>query len=279
MPLSRSDKAAAVVRDEVANWRARSPEDSVFTPSFSPTLSILSPMSAASSPEARDSVPAPRSQRGQTPLARPGLSKHLLIAGVSLIGVALAASAVPALIPAAVISVKGLLAWSGFAALAASRFYREPGSAPDVPRGPPAPSGGSLSSFKAAWAAARDSAAAQKTFETRVGGADTASFKDWILGGLRTGLYWMAPSLLLMLAGAGVAKGGMLLLGVTAAAAAPAAVAMIPASALFLTFLPMALAAEAASVALFFGVTALARKFGAGRASAWLGGAAALGLA
>jgi len=277
LPLSRSDKAAAVVRDEVANWQARSPEDGVLAPAFSHALSNLSPMSAASSPEARGaSVPPPKSPASS---ARPQLSKKLVIAGVSLLGVALAASAMPALIPAAVISVKGILAWSGLAVLAASRFYREPGAAPDVPRGPPAPAGGSFSSFKAAWAAARDSAAAQKSFETNVGGSDKASFKTWLLGGLRTGLYWMAPSLLLMLAGAGLAKGGMFLLGVTAAAAAPAAVVLIPLSALLLTYLPMTLAAEAASVALFFGVTALARKLGAGRASAWLGGAAALGLA
>lgn len=276
MPLSRSDKAAAVVRDEVANWRARSPEESVLVPSFSPALSHLSPMSAAATPESREAVPALAAPSPNN--SRPRLSKNLLIAGAALLTVSLAASALPALIPAAVISVKGILAWSGFAALAASRFYREPGAAPAVPRGPPAPAGGAFSSFKAAWTAARDSAAAQVSFETNVGGSDKNSFKDWLLGGMRTGLYWLAPSLLLMMAGAGIAKGGMFLLGVTAAAA-PAAVALIPFSALLLTYLPMTLAAEAAGLALFFGVTALARKLGAGRASAWLGGAAALGLA
>lgn len=275
VPLTRSEKAVAVVRDEVANWSPRTPEDGVLAPSFARPAIALSPMSAAAStPESRAAVPAPRAP---APAGSPRLSKSLLISGAALIGVSLAASAVPALIPAAVVAWKGAFAWSGLAALAASRFWREPGSAPDVPRGPPAKAGGSFSSFKAAWTAARDSAAAQRSFETRVGGSSWSSFRDWALGGLRTGLYWMAPSLLLMLAGAAVAKGGMILLGLKAAAAAPAAAAMLPLSALLATYLPMALAAEAGSVALFFGVSALARRLGAGRAAPWLGGAAALG--
>lgn len=276
VPLTRSEKAVAVVRDEVANWSSRTPEDSVLTPSFAISPSLLSAKGAASTPEAREAVPAPRTP---APAASPRLSKSLLISGAALIGVSLISAAVPALIPAAVVAWKGAFAWSGLAALAASRFWREPGSAPDVPRGPPAKAGGSFSSFKAAWSAARDSAAAQRSFETRVGGSSWSSFRDWALGGLRTGLYWMAPSLLLMLAGAAVAKGGMILLGVKAAAAAPAAAAMLPLSALLGTYLPMALAAEAGAVALFFGVSALARKLGAGRAAPWLGGAAALGAA
>ncbi len=275
VPLTRSEKAVAVVRDEVANWSPRTPEDSVLAPSFSRSLTSLSPVQpAASTPESRAAVPAPRAP---APAASPRLSKSLLISGAALIGVSLISAAVPALIPAAVVAWKGAFAWSGLAAMAASRYWRSPGSAPDVPRGPPAKAGGSFSSFKAAWAAARDSAAAQRSFEKRVGGSSWSSFRDWALGGLRTGLYWMAPSLLLMLAGAAVAKGGMLLLGIKAAAAAPAAAAMLPLSALLGTYLPMALAAAAGSVALFFGVTALARKLGAGRAAPWLAGAAALG--
>jgi len=274
VPLTRSEKAVAVVRDEVANWSPRTPEDSVLAPSFSRSLTSLSPVQpAASTPESRAAVPSPRSP---APAGSPRLSRSLLISGAALIGVSLISAAVPALIPAAVVAWKGAFAWSGLAALAASRYWRSPGSAPDVPRGPPAKAGGSFSSFKAAWAAARDSAAAQRSFETRVGGSSWSSFRDWALGGLRTGLYWMAPSLLLMLAGAALAKGGMLLLGLKAAAAAPAA-AMLPLSALLGTYLPMALAAEAGAVALFFGVAAVARKLGAGRAAPWLGGAAALG--
>ncbi|MBI2386880.1 MAG: CPBP family intramembrane metalloprotease [Elusimicrobia bacterium] len=276
VPVTRSEKAVAVVRDEVANWSPRTPEDSVLAPSFQRSFSSLSLVrSAASTPESRDVVPAPRAP-APVP-GRPALSKSFLIAGASFVGVALISAAVPALMPAAVVVWKGAFAWSGLAAMAASRYWRSPGSAPDVPRGPPAKAGGSFSSFKAAWAAARDSAAAQRSFEKRVGGSSWSSFRDWALGGLRTGLYWMAPSLLLMLVGAALAKGGMLLLGLKAAAAAPAAAAMIPLTALLGTYLPMALAAEAGSVALFFGVAALARKLGAGRAAPWLAGAAALG--
>ncbi|MCM2304903.1 MAG: CPBP family intramembrane metalloprotease, partial [Elusimicrobia bacterium] len=142
------------------------------------------------------------------------------------------------------------------------------------------------SSFKIAWAAARDSAAAQASFEKRVGGSSWSSFRDWALGGLRTGLYWMGPALLLMLAGAAAAKGAIVAFGIkfagTAAMAGGAAelgLDMIPLSYVFGTFLPMALAAQTAGVALYFGVEALARKLGAGKASTWLGGAAALGLA
>ncbi|MEQ1919069.1 MAG: CPBP family intramembrane glutamic endopeptidase, partial [Elusimicrobiota bacterium] len=141
--------------------------------------------------------------------------------------------------------------------------------------------------FKAAWAAARDSAAAQASFETRVGGSSASSFRDWLLGGLRTGLYWMGPALLLMLGGAVAAKALILAFGAKAAAAtvaggaAPAGVGigMIPMTYVLGTVLPMALAAQAAGVALYFGVEALARKLGAGKAAPWLGGIAALGLA
>ncbi len=276
VPLTRSEKSAAIIRDEVTTWTNRTEDDSVLTPNFAIQPAALSPMSAAAAPVTRD-IPAPKPNNPDN--SRPRLSKNLLIGGATLVALALAASAMPALLPAAVISAKGLLAWSGLGAMAASRYFREPVNAPDVPRGPPAPRGGSFSSFKAAWTAARDSAAAQRSFEKRVGGADKESFKDWLLGGMRTGLYWMAPSLLLMLVGAGIAKGGMLLLGIKAAAAAPAAAAMIPFTAMIGTYLPITLALEAASVALFFGVTKLASKLGAGKASVWLGGAVALGLA
>lgn len=276
VPVTRSEKAVAVVRDEVANWSVRSPEDGVLAPSFALSPLPLSPKAAATPDPRAAAVPTPRAPAST---GNPRLSKSLVAGGAALIGVALISAAVPALIPAAVVAWKGAFAWSGLAALAASRFWRSPGSAPDVPRGPPAPAGGSFSSFKAAWAAARDSAAAQRSFETRVGGSSRESFRDWALGGLRTGLYWMAPSLLLMLVGAAAAKGGMLLLGLKAAAAAPAAAALLPLSSLVGTFLPMALAAEAGSVALYFGVAALARKLGAGKAAPWLGGAAALGAA
>lgn len=278
VPVTRSEKAAAVVRDEVASWGvARSPEDSVPAPSFARPANALSPISAAAStPESRDAVPAPRAPAPAP--GRPVLSKNLLIAGASLVGVSLISAAVPALLPAAVVAWKGAFAWSGLAAMAASRFWRAPGSAPDVPRGPPAKAGGSFSSFKAAWAAARDSAAAQRSFETRVGGSSWLSFRDWALGGLRTGLYWMAPALLLMLGGAAAAKGVIIAFGLKTAAASASA-ALIPMSTLLGGMIPMALAAETANVALFFGATALARKLGAGRASAWIGAAAALGLA
>lgn len=276
VPLTRSEKAVAVVRDEVANWNSRTPEDGVLAPSFALSPSLLSAKGAASTPDARDAVPAPRAP---APAGSPRLSKSLLISGAALIGVSLAAAAVPALMPAAVVAWKGAFAWSGLAAMAASRFWREPGSAPDVPRGPPAKAGGSFSSFKAAWTAARDSAAAQRSFETRVGGSSWSSFRDWALGGLRTGLYWMAPALLLMLGGAALAKGAILALGLKTAAAAQASAALIPMSALIGGMIPMALAAETANIAVFFGVQALARKLGAGRAAPWLSGAAALGLA
>ncbi len=282
---TRSEKAVAVVRDEVANWGiARSPQDSVLAPSFARSFTSLSPISAAAStPESLGDVPVPRTPTPSP--GRPRLSKTLLYSGAALVGVSLAAAAFPALVPAAVVVYKGVIAWTGLAASAASRFWRSPGSAPDVPRGPPAPSGGAFSSFKAAWAAARDSAAAQRSFETRVGGSSWSSFRDWLIGGLRTGLYWLGPALLMMLGGAIVAKAGMLAFGVKAAVVAAAggganaAISLIPLSALLGGFVPMALAAQAAGVALYFGVEALARKLGAGRAAPWLGGAAALGLA
>ena len=278
VPLTRSDKAVAVVRDEVADWSPRTPEDSVLAPSFQGSLTSLSPvLAAASTPDSRDAVPAPRAAV-PTP-GRPVLSRNLLITGAALVGVSLLSAAVPALMPAAVVAWKGAFAWSGLASLAASRFWRSPGSAPDVPRGPPARAGGSFSSFKAAWAAARDSAAAQRSFETRVGGSSWSSFRDWALGGLRTGLYWIAPALLLMLAGAAAAKGAILALGLKTAAAAQASAALIPMSTLLGGMVPMALAAETANIALFFGVQALARKLGAGRAAPWLGGVAALAMA
>ena len=286
VPVTRSEKAVAVVRDEVANWGvARHPEDSVLMPSLSRSFTSLSPVSAAASvSEPLGDVPAPR-----TPAPAPGrpvLSKALLISGSALVVVSLAAAAVPAFLPAAVVVWQGAFAWSGLAAMVASRFWRSPGAAPDIPRGPPAPAGGAFSSFKAAWAAARDSAAAQASFETRVGGASSSSFRDWLLGGLRTGLYWMGPALLLMLGGAVAAKGLILAFGAKAAAAsavaggaAQAGIGMIPMTYVLGTVLPMALAAQAAGVALYFGVEALARKLGAGKAAPWLGGVAALGLA
>lgn len=290
VPVTRSEKAVAVVRDEVANWGvARHPEDSVLAPSLSRSFSSLSPVSAAASaPETIGDVPAPQAQ--SPALGRPRLSKALLISGAALVGVSLAAVAFPALVPAAFSAWNGAFAWTGLTAMAASRFWRSPGAAPDVPRGPPAPAGGAFSSFKAAWAAARDSAAAQASFETRVGGSSWSSFHDWLFGGLRTGLYWMGPALLLMLGGAVAAKGVIFAFGAKAAAFAAAAVAAgggaaviigdtIPMTFVLGTLLPMALAAQAASVALYFGVEALARKLGAGRAAPWLGGAAALALA
>jgi len=281
-PLTRSEKAAAVVRDEVAGWSARIPEDSVLAPSFAHIPSALSPMSAAAIPETRAEVPA--APQASAP-GRPVLSKSLLIAGASLVGVALAAVAVPALLPAAVVAWHGTIAWAGLASMAASRFWRAPGAAPDVPLGPPAPAGGALSSFKTAWAAARDSAAAQRSFEIRVGGGSWAALRDWFIGGLRTGMYWMGPALMAMVGGAVVAKAvGLLFFGAkaaaaTGAAAEAAAISVIPLSTLLLSIVPMAIASQAAGVALYFGVEWLARRLGAGRAAPWLGGAAALALA
>lgn len=285
VPTTRSEKAVSVVRDEVANWSARSPEDSVLAPSLSRSFTSLSPVSApASASDPRPAVPAPQAQSPAQ--GRPRLSKALLLTGTSLLSISLAAAAVPALLPAAAVVWKGAFAWSGLAAMAASRFWRSPGSAPDVPRGPPAPSGGAFSSFKTAWAAARDSAAAQASFEARVGGSSWSSFKVWLLGGLRTGLYWMGPALVLMLGGAVAAKGLIMATGITsvfpsvsAAAAAGATFDMITLSSMLGTFLPMALASQAAGVALYFGVEAVVRKLGFARAAPWLGGAAALGLA
>ncbi|MBI5245701.1 MAG: CPBP family intramembrane metalloprotease [Elusimicrobia bacterium] len=284
VPVNRTEKAAEVVRDEVASWgEERRPDEILALPSAQ--FAALAPARAAASAETPDDVPAPKAQAPNK--GRPGLSKTLLISGAVLVGVSLTAAAAPALLPAALVAAKGALAWAGLGAMAASRFWREPGAAPDVPRGPPAPAGGSFSSFKVAWAAARDSAAAQKSFEQNVGGSSWESFKTWLLGALRTGLYWMAPSLLLMLGGAILAKAGMMLTtAITAAAAATpaapaagAAINTIPMSMLLMNFVPMALAGEAACVAVYFAVEKIAEKLGAGKASFWLGMAAALGLA
>ena len=274
-----SNKAASAaltaVRDEVANWSARAPGD-LPAAQFSHPAPALSPrLSAPSIPSPRETPPAPPS-RSPPDRSRPRLSKSLLISGAVLIGVSLTSVYLPALLPAAFIAWQGSVAVAGFGALAASRFWRSPGSAPDVPRGPPAPSKGAFSSFKSAWAAARDSAAAQASFESRVGGSSWTSIRDWLFGGFRTGVYWMAPSLMLMLAGAVAAKTGIFAFGLGAwSFAADSAIA----GPSLTGFIPMALAAQAAGVALFFGVEALARKLGLGRGSAWLGGAAAFALA
>ena len=281
--LTRSQRAAIIVRDEVSDWTAARRLDDTISGTLAQERSALAPFRSAAAADSPVGVPAPPAKAPNS--LRPRLSKALLISGTILVGASLAAVVVPALVPASVVAWKGVLAWSGLASLAASRFWRVPGSAPDVPRGPPAPAGGAFSSFKAAWAAARDSAAAQSSFETRVGGASWSAFRDWLLGGLRTGLYWMAPSLLLMLGGAALFKGGALIVGAatakvaTVASAAATVANPIPMALVMGSVLPLALTAQAAGVALYFIVESLARRLGAGRAAPWLGGAAALALA
>lgn len=279
-PLAPAQKADALVAEQVADWGERRADDATPVPFSAP--SSLGAFRAAASAETPAGVPTPPAQTPNG--SHPRLSKALVVIGAALIGASAVVILSPAWLPAALAVSPGALVWPGFAALAASRYWRAPEQAPDVPRGPPAPAGGTFSSFKAAWAAARDSADAQASFEKRVGGSSWTNFRDWLIGGLRTGLYWMAPSLLLMLGGAIVAKGGMLAWGVKAAAvsAAPAAdagIATIPISTLLMSYLPGALAFEAAGVALFFAVEWIAKKLGAGKAAPWLGGAAAMGLA
>ncbi len=279
-----SAQAERLVSETVASWGPDREAEEVSAPEIASNVELTALAKPLSAPSASDkpTVPAPEAPK---PSRAAAFAKPLLVFGAVLIAAALAAQMLPALLPAALVAAKGGIAWAGLGLAAASRFVRAPGSAPDVPRGPPAKEGGSFSSFRGMWAAARDSAEAQKSFETRVGGSSWSSFRDWLFGGLRTGLYWMGPSLLLMLGGAALAKGFTALTGIGGAAtiattgATEAAIAIIPFSTYLMSFVPMALAAQAAGIALYFGVEKLAAKLGAGKAAPWLGGAAALALA
>ncbi len=281
-PTTRAERATVLIQDEVASWGPfRRVQDVVVEGSRRyPALAPLSAAAAASEPDGR-SVPVP-SAKSPAPNGSPRLTRALVYGGFALVGVALVPSLAPALLPAAVAAYKGAIAWAGLAALTASRFVKPSEAAPDVPRGPPSDGKGMFGSFKGAWAAARDSADAQTSFEKRSGGFSLANFRDWALGALRTGTYWMGPSLLLMLGGALAGKAWLLLAGAAPAAVTgvtEASIAVIPFSAFLGGIVPMALAAQAAGLGLYFLVEKLAARLGAGRFAPWLGGAAALALA
>ncbi len=282
VPITRSEKAVAVVRDEVANWGvARHPEDSVLAPPLSRSFASLSPVSAAATPQVRGELPAPRALAPNP--GSPRISRAILITGSLLLSAAAVSAFVPALLPAVILAYQAPLTWSGLALLAASRFFRVPGTMPDAPAQPPAKEGGYyLGTFKALWAAAKATANSQIVLADRVGGNSWSSFRDWFLGGIRTGLYWLGVSLMTMLAGAALVKIPMLFAAKSLAVVAPSApsgLAAIPFFTFINSFMAPALAQEAGVLAAFFGVRWIARRLGAGKASPWIGGAVALGLA
>lgn len=154
----------------------------------------------------------------------------------------------------------------------------------DPPPAPPAKDGGYyLGTFKALWAAAKATANAQVVLADRVGGHSWASLRDWLLGGMRTGVYWLGIALMTMLGGAALGKiplpFALPSIAVPASAAAVPDLAALPFLGLFNAFIVPALAQEAGVLGVFFGVRWVARRFGAGKAAPWIAGAAALALA
>lgn len=174
------------------------------------------------------------------------------------------------------------MTWSGLALLAASRFFRTPGTMPDLPPKGPAKEGGYyLGTFMALWSAAKATADSQIVLADRVGGRSWQSFRDWLLGGFRTGLYWLGVALMTMVAGAALVKIPALFAAKSAVAAKAAAsgLSLIPFFTFVNSFIAPALAQEAGVLAAFFGVRWVANKLGAGKAAPWIAGLAALALA
>jgi membrane protease YdiL (CAAX protease family) len=230
---------------------------------------------------AADGPAAPRPSLAPAPgRARPGLAKAALAVGGSLLGVAAAAAVAHSFLPAALVGLKGALAFAGFGFLALSRFWRAPSAPPAPAPVSDALSSGTFATFRAMWASASGAADAQTRLEARVGGSSWASLRDWAMGGLRAALFWLPVTLVTMLVGAVAGKGLGAALGFhAAAAAAPLSLMKMSLGALALGPLATNLIELSMSLFAFDAARALMTKLGAGRAAAPLAGVAAVALA
>jgi len=159
-------------------------------------------------------------------------------------------------------------------ALALSRFWRAPSAVPAPAPAPAAPAaGGRFAGFRAAWASAQGAADAQARLEAGVGASSWAAFRGWLLGGLRSALFWMPVTLGSMLVGAIAGKGLGLALGLKAAAATEAPLSLMKMSLGALALGPLAtnLIHLALSLFAFDAARAVLTRLGAGR---WAGLAA-----
>ena len=202
------------------------------------------------------------------------------VAFVSVVtGSALVAGSIviPEMLPPALVAIKGVALWAGLGSLSLSRFWRQPGSGVESPRGPPAAEPkGWFSSFKIAWATAKSSAADQPALESRVGGSSIKAFRDWFLGGLRAAGAWIPLALAAMAA-------GWLVKPLDGMVHSAGEVGIIPFDAVLngtlgsnlLGFIASSLAAQAVTLAVFDRVRVLAGRLGAGRAAGWIAGAVA----
>lgn len=188
----------ALVAGEIASWSRLSPPDDI-------PVSASAPRSVSPSPQ---------------PRGRARLAKAALWTGAGALGLS-ALGSMPALAPAALIAVKGWLAWGGFSALTAARYLGPAADAAATVAPPPSPAEGRFAEYRTAWRRILHAFDAQKTFESRVGGARAGAFKDWLAGGLRAGVYAVGGALVAMLAGGAVAK--LIALGTAAAATSAAA--------------------------------------------------------
>jgi hypothetical protein len=135
-------------------------------------------------------------------------------------------------------------------------------------------------SMLSTWGTARVAADSQAKLEARVGAASADSFRDWFIGGLRAAAVWVPLALGGMLVGWGIAKPFAHLVK------PDDMVGMLSFDTLekfglgghLLGYVASGFAAQAVSLGVFDVVRALSAKLGAGRASAWIGGAAALAL-
>ena len=135
-------------------------------------------------------------------------------------------------------------------------------------------------SMLATWGVAKTAADSQTALEARAGASSLDAFRDWFVGGLRAAAVWVPLALGGMLAGWAAAKPfahlvkpddmvGMLSFDV---------ITKYGLGGHLLGYVASSFGAQILSLGLFDGVRALAKRLGAVRASAWIGGAAALAL-
>ena len=276
--VSREAAVAGMVAGVVASWGPERSPESVGAVSNLAAASRLSEPGAPASDVAPAALPSPEKPAPGASRARPRLARAAFVAGAVLVGAAAVSFAFPALIPAALAAAKGPALYAGFALMSVSRFWRVPATDAVSPRGPPSAPTGWFKSLKVAWKGAGYAADAQVALEGRVGGSSVKSFRDWVLGGFRAAFLWMPVALAAMLAGWGIAR------PFARFANPDSAVGMLSWDALeklnlgghLLGYVAAGLSAEAFVLGVFDGAAALARRLGAGRASVWLAGAAAL---
>jgi membrane protease YdiL (CAAX protease family) len=274
---ARGAAAVAAIEGGAASWETRDAlalDGSAVPAAASDGVKPL-PRATESAKRPVSAAPAP-----EAPRARPRAARAAFAAGAVLIGAAAISFAAPALIPAAFAAAKGPALYAGLALLNLARFWRAADVSPGSPRGPPAAASGWFKTAKAAWSAAREGADAQVPLEARAGNSSIRSFRNWWLGGLRAAAFWIPVAVAGMVAGWGIAKPFAWLGG------ADDSIGMISLDALeksslvghVFGYVASSLSAEALSLGAFDAVGALARRFGAGRASVWIGGAAAMAL-